>query len=328
MTRPYRREAKALEISVKWWSTGKVWVEKLSTPDKVKFAVDLRKAFSSGGPDPDDSINQLDKLAMAIWQTGKGELEGSNTGQSWGVRGSSGQAMLAGWGEDVDKAYPWSNPHPFFPDPVSEVAFSADAPQTAAMVERMADDLTSDPSIAEAFAAAGSIGKGRGYPSRNHIRNVLDSSMRRGMQGGKGASYNKFDSKGGRGRYTAPPQNSGQFQGKGGKGSKAGKPADQWFDTRSKVCFAQGCKQPRHQHHTLCVACHRHSIANGGIMCKDGKRVMAGTSRAYHAEERSRAEAFWAEHGDWAEGPKQQGNAFLQYPAYPSASSQPPAARC
>ena len=70
-------------------SIGMCTVQTLS--DKPNFAVDIR-SFLSGGNDPDDAIDHLDRLASAIATTGKSEMCSDDTTESWNRRGGA-QAM-------------------------------------------------------------------------------------------------------------------------------------------------------------------------------------------------------------------------------------------
>ena len=182
ITRPYRREAKQLAMGIKWWSTGWKWVQTLSS--KPNFAVDIR-SFLSGGGDPDDAIDHLDRLASAIATTGKGEMGNDDTTASWGRRGNA-QSMSAEFTVS-DSDFPWSDFSGRAP-PQAEGMFSFGEEEISEQaLDVMADTVTRIPEIQEALAVVGKGGKSKGFLPKSHVRNILHTAfVHRGGKGGKG----------------------------------------------------------------------------------------------------------------------------------------------
>ena len=186
-----------LAIGVKWWSTGRKWVQTLSS--KPNFAVDIR-SFLSGGDDPDDAIDHLDRLASAIATTGKNEMTSDDTTESWHRR--DGAQAMAGELVTVDNEYPWAEIFGRIP-PQSEGMYSFGEEEISEQaLEIMAETIVQEPSIVEACSAS-KKGGGKGYVSKGHMRNLLHTAfVHRGKGGGgkKGGGKGKSHySKGGRG---------------------------------------------------------------------------------------------------------------------------------
>ena len=275
ITRPYRREAKQLAMGIKWWSTGRKWVQTLS--DKANFAVDIRN-FLSGGSDPDDAIDHLDRLASAIVTTGKGEMGNDDTTDSW-IRRGNAQSMAAEF-TVADSDFPWSDFSGRVP-PQSEGMFSFGEEEISEhALEVMADTIAQDHTVQEAFAVSmKGGGKSKGFLPKAHVRNLLHTAFvnrgTKGGKGGKGGGKGKGKhSKGGRGYggFSNPPYS---HQPKGGfsnhhhhQQSKGG----------VRKCGAHGCQSDAFRHYPFCPPCYKLGISQGYVLGKDGKNIPITTN--------------------------------------------------